>query len=135
VVTPAFVDTAYAADMLRIPQDTILGWIDAGKLKTYGGRVDNPFVRTPEVTALAEQLGVAPAVEAPKRSKSASARVQTRLTADSRWKDVTPSDISEWAARADPARRQAARRVAEEARERLEMVMKAIQEANDARNP
>ena len=132
MATPAFVDVGYAADMLHVSADTIRDWIADGKLRTFGGRADNPFIRYPDVVALAAEAGVqAQGGEAPRRVKSASARVQVRLTADSKWGDISEDDIRDWARRSDRARRVAARTAAGVARQRLDMVLRALDEVAD----
>lgn len=125
--TPPFIDAAYAADMLHVSPDVILDWIAGGRLKTYGGRAGNPFVRTPEVMALAADVGIGTTEEPPKRMRSAAGRVQTRLTSDAKWGDVSSADIHDWASRADPMKRQAARTAVLTARERLDIVLEALE--------
>jgi hypothetical protein len=126
---PPFIDAAYAADMLHVPLDTVLDWIAAGTLTPYGGRAGNPFLRSRDVLAVAAQLGLdRQEAESPKRVKSASARVQQRLTADARWTDVSDDDIRDWAVRADEARRAAARKAASAALQRLQVVLRVLDE-------
>lgn len=128
--TPPFIDAVHAAEILHVPQDTVLDWIKEGKLSRFSGPPGNPFLRSRDVLALAEALGAIAEPETPKRVKSASARVQTRLTADARWSDVAESDIRDWAQRADSARRQAARKAATAARSRLELVLRVLDEVD-----
>jgi hypothetical protein len=123
----AFIDAVHAAEILRVSQDTVLDWVAGGKLKAYGGKPGNPFLRSTDVAVLAEQMGVADD-EQPKRVKSATARVQQRLTADARWSDIGDDEIDDWARRADPARRQAARTASAAAIEKLERVLVALEE-------
>jgi hypothetical protein len=123
----AFVDSVHAAEVLHVTQDAVLDWIDAGKLKAYGGKPTNPFLRSSDVAALAAELGVSDD-EPPKRSKSASAKVQQRVTADARWSDVSIDEIRDWARRADSARRQAARTAALTARQRLDNLLSILEE-------
>lgn len=123
----AFVDAVIAAEVLHVTQDTVLDWVKEGRLHAVGGKPSNPFLRSAEVAALVRELGVQ-IDEPPRRTKSASARVQARLTADARWSDVTESDIREWATRADPVRRQAAIQTATRARAMLDAVLHAIDE-------
>ncbi|HCG00314.1 MAG TPA: hypothetical protein DEV93_07185 [Chloroflexi bacterium] len=123
----AFVDSVHAAEVLHVTQDAVLDWIDAGKLKAYGGKPTNPFLRSSDVAALASELGVSDD-EPPKRSKSASAKVQQRVTADARWSDVSIDEIRDWARRADSARRQAARTAALTARQRLDDLLSILEE-------
>src|SRR5579872_3541326 len=122
-----FIDSVLAAEFLHVSQDTVLDWISEGRLRAFGGKPSNPFLRSADVAAMASELGISPG-EPARRIKSASARVQARLTADARWSDVSDDDIRDWARRADAARRQAARAAALAARQRLEMVLRALDE-------
>jgi hypothetical protein len=130
VATPAFIDAAYAADTLHVSLDTILDLVQQGRLRTYGGRASNPFLRSAEVDALASELGLGAAQldDGPRRVKSPSARVQQRITADARWGDVSESDIRDWARRADRTRLEAARKAAGIATERLHLLLKVLDE-------
>jgi len=121
-----FIDSVHASELLHVSVETVLDWIGEGRLKAYGGKPGNPFLRSADVMALAGELGVAEG-EPPKRAKSAMARVQARLTADSRWSDVTEQDIRDWAGRADAPRRQAARTAARTAIERLQVVLRSLE--------
>lgn len=128
MVTPAFIDAVFAAEMLHVPVETVLDLVREGRIRTYGGRASNPFMRSADVAALAQQLGLGrgESSEAPRRVKSASARVQARVTADSRWGDVSEDDIREWAARADRARLQAAQKAARIASDRLSALITVV---------
>lgn len=130
MVAPVFIDAAGAAEILRMPLDAVLDLIGEGRLRTFGGKAANPFVRSADVAVLAAELGVGTGAAAePKRVKSASARVQTRLTADARWADVGEGEIRDWARRADPSRRRAGKTAATIAIQRLKAVLQAIDES------
>lgn len=122
-----FIDAVHAAEVLRVTPDAVLDLISAGRLKPYGGKASNPFLRSADVVALAEELGVSPE-EHSRRTKSSSARVQARLTADSRWSDVSESDVRDWAARVDSTRKQAARTAASVAIQRLQTLLRVLEE-------
>ena len=123
----AFVDSVIASEVLHVSQDTVLDWIKEGRLRAFGGKASNPFLRSADVAALVKELGIA-TEESPKRTKSASARVQQRLTADSRWSEISEDDVRDWAGRADPARRAAARTAASTAIARLQIVLDVLKE-------
>lgn len=129
MAAPKFIDVAYAAEMLHVSRDAILDMVRSGGLKPYGGRAPNYFFRSADVDGLVTELGVKPEEQSPKRIKSASARVQARLTADARWAEVAAPEIREWVAHAEPARREAARKSAITARERLDVVIQLLDEA------
>ena len=127
----AFVDSVHAAEYLHTTQDSVLDMIAAGRLRPFGGKPSNPFVRSADVIALAAELGIE-SVEEPKRTKSPTARVQTRLTADARWADVGEDDMREWARRADDARRAGARSAVAVARQRLDLLARILDEGDTA---
>lgn len=124
----AFVDATHAAEALRVSREQVVDWIEQGRLRSYGGKPDNPFLRSADVAALVRELGAGPE-EAPRRAKSANARVQQRLTADSRWSDLSEADIREWVRRADPTRRQAARTTAMHAVGKLQALLRELNES------
>jgi hypothetical protein len=126
--TPIFIDSVHAAELLGVSQETVLDWVSEGKLRAYGGRPSNPFVRSPDVMVLASEMGLGPREDRPRRVKSGSARVQTRITADARWSEVSDDDIREWAVRADSTRKQAAMQAVAVARERLEALLRVLEE-------
>lgn len=126
---PVFIDAVHAAELLRVSPDTLLDLIAEGRLRTYGGKAANPFLRSADVLALAPQLGVSELDEEPKRVKSPAARVRQRLTADARWSDVSEDDIREWARREDPASREAGRTAARTALERLSALLSVLEDA------
>jgi hypothetical protein len=128
----AFVDSVHAAEFLHVSQEAVLDMISGGRLRTFGGKPSNPFLRSTDIAALAEELGVSNE-EAPRRTKSPTARVQTRLTADARWADIGEDDLREWAARADDARRSGARAAAQVARQRLDLLLHILDEPDQPR--
>lgn len=133
MATPTFIDAAYAAETLHVPVEMLLDLVGQGRLRTYGGRSSNPFLRSAEVAALAEELelGAGQDAGAARRVKSPSTRVQQRITADARWGDITESDLREWVARADAPRRQAAAKAARNAVQRLEALLQMLEKVRD----
>lgn len=126
---PVFIDAVHAAEMLHVSQDAVLDLVKQGRLRAYGGRASNPFLRSADVSALVPEFHVPDESAAPRRVKSASARVRQRLTADARWADVTEEDVRDWADRSDRAARQAARTAALTAQERLGWVLRILDES------
>lgn len=126
----AFVDATHAAEVLHVSQEQVVEWIEEGRLRSYGGKPSNPFLRSADVVNLLQELGIG-ADEPPKRTKSANARVQQRLTADSRWSDLSEADIREWARRAEPVRRQAAKTTAMHAVGKLQALLRALNDSSD----
>lgn len=124
-----FIDTAFAAEMMGVPQSQILEWIAEGKLKSYGGKERNPFIRSADVEMLASELGRT--LSTKKESRAAQnpvRRIQLRLRADARWNEVSETDIAEWARETDLSSRAAAAKVARAAIERLSALLAAVNE-------
>lgn len=134
MVAPVFIDAAGAAEILHLPLESVLDLIAEGKLRSFGGKASNPFVRSADVALLVNELGVEAlaSVSEPKRVKSGTARVQTRLTADARWADVTENDIRDWVRRADGTRRRAGKTAAATAIQRLQLLLQVLDEAVDS---
>lgn len=129
MVAPVFIDAVHAAETLGVTKDDILQWIAGGRLRRFGGRSDNPFLRRADVEALADELEIRQGAATPRRVKSPGARVQSRLTADARWSEIGSADIRDWVERSDATRRQAGRQAAELARQRLQEVLRALDES------
>ena len=123
----AFVDSVHAAEFLHVTPEAVLDMIATGRLSTFGGKPSNPFLRSADVAALAEELGVSES-DSPRRTKSATARVQARLTSDARWADIAETDLREWAVRTDSARRAGARTVAQLVQQRLDLLIRILDE-------
>jgi hypothetical protein len=132
-VSPArfpFIDATQAAELVGVPRSEVLDWIAQGRLASFGGKVQNPFVRRADLERLARDVGLTLHDEVPRgsRSKNPSRRVQLRITADARWSEVAPEDIEAWARELETVERIAARRVAETALARLQHVLDRLGE-------
>jgi len=123
---PPFIDSAHAAEILHVTPEAVLDLIAAGRLKPFAGPPTKPFLRSQDVVALASEIGVQAEAETPKRVKSGFSRVQPRVTADARWKDVSQDDLRDFVRRADPARRAAARAATQEAIAKLEELLRML---------
>jgi hypothetical protein len=127
-----FIDAVHAAELLGVDRADILEWIRQGRLASYGGKEQNPFVRTTDIERLATELGYTLASEQPKRrgTQDPVKRVQLRITADARWANVAPEDIDHWVRSLDESARNAARQVAKTAIARLEYVLRLLSESS-----
>jgi len=123
-----FVDASFAAEILGVQTSDILDLIDSGRLKAYGGKERNPFVRTADVEALAGELG-RETVQPPAKRRAADnpvRRIELRLRADSRWADVTDDDLTAWIRLQDEHSVTAARKVAETAMARIGRLLEIL---------
>ncbi|HZT97158.1 MAG TPA: hypothetical protein VFB34_10015 [Chloroflexota bacterium] len=122
-----FVDATFAAEMLGVGLDEILTWVQEGRLKTYGGKDRNPFLRTVELKTLADELGHTPQPAASRRAADNPVkRVGLRIRADARWSQVSPEDIRRWTRETDDASKRAAVTVAETAMDRLRTLLEIL---------
>ncbi len=123
-----FVDATFAAEMLGVGLDRILQLVADGRLKTYGGRERNPFLRTADITALAEEIGQPLKVAEPSKRQADNPvkRVSLRIRADARWNQVSEADIDAWVREADESSKQAAGKVAAASIAKLKQLMDAV---------
>jgi hypothetical protein len=77
---------------------------------------------------VASELGRTIRIGKPKPSQNPVRRIQLRLRADSRWADLSPSDINEWFNQSDPASRVAGAKVARLAVERLKTLIAQVEQ-------
>ena len=132
----AFMDAVEAAANLRTDRLTVLKYIQEGKLRTFGGRPNNPFVRTEEVERLAKELfPEAVAEQSPLPDPKAVHRadpvrkLKLRIQQDAKWPEVDEAAMRAWAAELDPVSYNRMRQVARDAIARLEMVIKVLDES------
>jgi len=127
-----FIDAAFAAEMMGVAQSEILEWIEQGRLQSYGGKERNPFVRTADVERVASELGRTLGTGKPGRSShNPVRRIQLRLRSDSRWSELSTSDIGEWFNQSDAASRNAGAKVARLAVERLNALIALVDQEKE----
>lgn len=125
---PPFIDASYAAELLGVQARDVLDWVEAGRLSRFGGKDQNPFLRTAEVERLASELGVdlsRPPVRR-RASQNPVRRVELRIRHDAKWSEISAEDITAWARELDQHTRAAARQVAETAMQRLNQVLQTL---------
>jgi len=134
IIRPAFMDAVEAAANLKTDRQTVLQYIQEGKLKTFGGKSGNPFVRTADVDKLAEALGVLPTAEEEPPDPRAVQRsdpvrqIKLRIQQDAKWNELGESDMRLWAKEIDPVTFVSMRKVATEAISKLKLLIKIIDE-------
>ena len=125
-------DAVEAAANLKTDRQTVLQYIQEGKLKTFGGKSGNPFVRTADVDKLAEALGVLPTAEEEPPDPRAVQRsdpvrkIKLRIQQDAKWNELGESDMRLWAKEIDPVTFVSMRKVATEAISKLKLLIKII---------
>ena len=130
---PPFIDASFAADLLGLQTADVLDLVASGKLASLGGKDRNPFVRTAQVEALAKEMGRDLSEPAAKKraTQNPVKRIELRLRHDARWSEVAEEDIAAWTRGLDDSSRQAARKVAEAAVNRLQLVLAATEQSTE----
>jgi hypothetical protein len=107
-----FLDDSEVIRRLGIDRRTLEQYIQAGRLRTYGGVGKGAFFKTKEVEALYAELHPdvveAPpevplrAVQPARPGHDPSMRVHLRLQADLKWFDIREEDLAAWARELKP---------------------------------
>jgi hypothetical protein len=134
----AFMDAIEAAANLRTDRLTVLKYIEEGKLRPFGGKAGNPFVRTEDVEKLAEQLNlnqVAEPAPDPKvvHRNDPVRKLKLRIQQDAKWYEVDEPAMRAWANELDAVSFERMRQVARQAISQLERVIKVLDETEAAR--
>jgi hypothetical protein len=134
----AFMDATEAAAHLKTDRLAVLDYIKQGKLKTFGGKRDNPFVRSEDVVKLAEELQIAKDESETVDPKTVHRndpvrKVKLRIQQDAKWNEVDEAAMHVWAAELDPISYKRMRKVAVDAIAQLQKILVALDEAEAQR--
>ncbi len=134
----AFMDTVEAAANLRTDRLTVLKYIEEGRLRTYGGRPGNPFVRTEDVDRMVEELRLNEAAEPALDPKAVHRndpvrKLKLRMQQDAKWYEVDEPAMRAWANELDPVSYDRMRQVAQAAIAQLEKVIQVLDETEAVR--
>lgn len=138
-IRPAFMDSVEAASILRTDRLAVLKYVETGKLRTFGGKPGNPFVRTEDVDRLAQELAVEELTETPPASPKTVHRndpvrkIRLRIQQDAKWPEVDEAAIRAWANEIDPISYGRMRQVAVDAIERLQTLIRVLDETEEVR--
>ncbi len=139
-IRPAFMDAVEAAANLKTDRLTVLEYIKEGKLKTFGGKPGNPFVRTDDVEKLVATLF--PAVEfeqVPKVDPKTVHRndpvrkVKLRIQQDAKWPEISEAGMRAWANEIDSISFGRMKKVAEDTISQLQLLIQVIDEVEAKR--
>jgi uridylate kinase len=139
-IRPAFMDAVEAAANLKTDRLTVLEYIKEGKLKTFGGKPGNPFVRTDDVDKLvaavfpAMELEEAPKVDPKTVHRNDPVRkVKLRIQQDAKWPEISETGMRAWANEIDTISFGRMRKVAEDTISQLQLLIKVIDEVEAQR--
>jgi hypothetical protein len=134
----AYMDCVEAAALLRTDRLTVLEYVQQGKLKPYGGKKDNPFVRTEDVEKLASELlttetATQPAPDPKTVHRNDPVRkLKLRIQQDAKWYEVDEKAMRAWARELDPISYERMRQVARDAIGKLEQIINVLDETEAA---
>lgn len=134
----AFMDTVEAAAFLRTDRLQVLDYIKEGRLRTFGGKPGNPFVRSEDVEKLAEQLNLNQTAEPPPDPKTVHRndpvrKLKLRLQQDAKWPEIDDAAMRAWANELDLISFDRMREVARQASARLQRLIELLDETEAAR--
>ncbi len=134
----AFMDAVEAAANLRTDRLTVLNYIQSGKLRTFGGKSGNPFVRTEDVLKLAEELHLNDNEEATPDPKAVHRndpvrKIKLRIQQDAKWPEIDQAAMRAWANELDLISFERMRQVARQAIVQLERIIEVLDETEVAR--
>ena len=141
-IRPAFMDAVEAAANLKTDRLAVLEYIKEGKLKAFGGKPGNPFVRTDDVDKLV--VALYPTVEHEQASKidpktvhrnDPVRKVKLRIQQDAKWPEINEAGMRAWANEIDGISFGRMRKVAEDAINQLQLLIKVIDEVETHRKP
>jgi hypothetical protein len=133
----AFMDAMEAAAILKTDRLAVLKYIEEGRLRTFGGKPGNPFLRTEEVEKLAAELQpdpVGPTLDPKTVHRNDPVRkLKLRMQQDAKWPEVGEPAMRVWASELDLVSFNRMRQTAREAIERLQLIIHVLDETESAR--
>jgi hypothetical protein len=133
----AFMDTVEAAAILKTDRLAVLKYIEEGRLRTFGGKPGNPFLRTEEVEKLAAELQpdqAGPALDPKTVHRNDPVRkIKLRMQQDAKWPEIGETAMRAWARELDLVSFNRMRQTAREAIERLQLIIRVLDETEPAR--
>ncbi len=134
----AFMDATEAAANLKTDRLGVLKLIEEGRLRPFGGKPGNPFVRTDDVERLVQELqlvqddGTSPDPKAVHRNDPVR-KLKLRLQQDAKWHEVDQAAMQAWAHELDPISYERMRQVARDAIARLQTIIAVLDDTEAAR--
>ena len=141
-----FIDLPTSAERLGITRHQLLQWVEEGRIRPFSGKGQQSVFRASDVERLAHEVNAA--IQAREAEEAAQAAAQeaapedgasrrvrkrdpiklmgTRLSMDSRWAEMTDKDIATWLDALEPVQYERVRKVASIAIERLQTVLRMM---------
>ena len=132
----AFMDAVEAAANLSTDRLGILKLIEEGRLKPYGGKTGNPFVRTDDVERLAQELNLQESQPVdPKvvHRNDPVRKLKLRIQQDAKWHEVDEAAMRAWAKELDLISYDRMRKVAQDAIGQLQLLVRVLNDVEAER--
>lgn len=134
----AFMDAVEAAANLKTDRLTVLEYIKQGKLRPFGGKPSNPFVRTEDVDKLVSELQLNQEADPPPDPKAVHRsdpvrKLKLRIQQDAKWYEVDEAAMRAWANELDLISFGRMRQVAQAAISQLEKLVMVLDETEAQR--
>jgi hypothetical protein len=133
----AFMDTVEAAALLNSDRLAVLKFVEEGRLRTFGGKPGNPFVRTEDVEKLAAELqpaqDTAPLDPKTIHRNDPVRKLRLRMQQDAKWPEIDEAAMRAWANELDLVSFNRQRQTARETIDQLQRLLKVLDEVEPAR--
>ena len=132
----AFMDTVEAAALLKSDRLAVLKYVEEGRLRTFGGKPGNPFLRSEDVLNLAAELQTDQdtAVDPKTIHRNDPVRkLRLRMQQDAKWPEVDEAAMRAWANELDLVSFNRMRQTARETIDRLQLLLTVLDEVEPAR--
>lgn len=134
----AFMDATEAAALLQTDRLAVLEYVEGGRLRTFGGKPNNPFLRTEDVEKLARELQpdqeTAETLDPKTVHRNDPVRkLKLRIQQDAKWHEIDEVAMRAWAKELDLINYDRMRKVAQDAIVQLQLVMQVLDETEATR--
>jgi len=129
-------DTVEAAALLKSDRLAVLKYVEEGRLRTFGGKPGNPFLRSEDVLNLAAELHTDQdtAVDPKTIHRNDPVRkLRLRMQQDAKWPEVDEAAMRAWANELDLVSFNRMRQTARETIDRLQLLLTVLDEVEPAR--
>jgi hypothetical protein len=129
-------DTVEAAALLKSDRLAVLKYVEEGRLRTFGGKPGNPFLRSEDVLNLAAELQTDQdtAVDPKTIHRNDPVRkLRLRMQQDAKWPEVDEAAMRAWANELDLVSFNRMRQTARETIDRLQLLLTVLDEVEPAR--
>ncbi len=129
-------DTVEAAALLKSDRLAVLKYVEEGRLRTFGGKPGNPFLRTEDVEKLAAELQTDQETTLDPKTVHRNdpvRKLRLRLQQDAKWPEIDEAAMRAWAHELDLVSFNRMRQTARETIDRLQLLLKVLDDVEPTR--